>query len=182
MISYFTIVHKITLVIFFILFLILLVLSFKETRKKVLVAMIFSNFLVISTLAVFSMFVLDKYTKKARLEDVTHSRVLITESLVISGRIRNIGKFGISKCFLHVKLVNNAVESNNLSGTTLYKPTSGLGFLTNKIDGNEKQSTIKKDFLIAKNLRVDELRNFSASMRYPPYFVKPRLIYKLHCR
>ncbi len=182
MISYFTIVHIITLVILFCIFIILLILSFKETRKKVLFAMIFSNFLVISMLAVFSMFVLDKYTKKARLEDVTHSRILLSESFVISGRVRNIGKFGISKCFLHVKLVNNAIESGNLSGSTVYKPTTGLSFLTNKIEGNEKQSTIEKDFLIAKNLRVDELRNFSASMRYPPYFIKPRLIYKLHCR
>lgn len=182
MISYFTIVHITTLIILFILFIILLILSLKETRKKVLVAMIFSNFLVISMLAVFSMFVLDKYTKKARLENVTHSRILISESLVIYGRVRNIGKFGISKCFLHVKLVNNAVESGKLTGSTVYKPTTGLGFLTNKIDGDAKKSTIEKDFLIAKNLRVAELRNFSASMRYPSYFVNPRMIYKLHCR
>lgn len=182
MISYFTIVHIITLVVLFAIFIILLILSFKETRKKVLFAMIFSNFLVISMLAVFSMFVLDKYTKKARLENVSQSRILISESLVLHGRIRNIGKFGISKCFLHVKLVNNAIDSQKLNGSTLYKPSSGLDFLTNKVGDGEKKSTIEKDFLIAKNLRVRELRNFSASMRYPPYFKKPRLIYKLHCR
>ena len=182
MISYFTIVHVITLVILFILFIILLILSFKETRKKVLFAMIFSNFLVISMLAVFSMFVLDKYTKKARLENVSQSRILLNESLVLHGRIRNIGKFGISKCFLHVKLVNDAVSLDNLNGSTVYKPTSGLGFLTNKIDNKDKKSTIEKNILIAKNLKVRELRNFSASMRFPPYFKKPRLIYKLHCR
>ena len=182
MISYFTIVHVITLVILFIIFIILLILSFKETRKKVLFAMIFSNFLVISMLAVFSMFVLDKYTKKARLENVSQSRILINESLVLYGRVRNIGKFGISKCFLHVKLVNDAINSKNLNGSTLYKPSSGLDFLTNKVSNEEKKSTVEKDFLIAKNLKVRELRNFSASMRYPPYFKKPRLIYKLHCR
>ncbi len=182
MISYFTIVHIITLVIFFVIFIFLLVLSFKETRKKVLFAMIFSNFLVISMLAVFSMFVLDKYTKKARLENVSQSRILISESLVLYGRVRNIGKFGISKCFLHVKLVNNAINSKNLNGTTLYKPSSGIDFLTNKTNNGEKKSTIEKDFLIAKNLKVRELKNFSASMRYPSYFKNPRLIYKLHCR
>ncbi len=182
MISYFTIVHKITLVIFFVIFIILLILSFKETRKKVLVAMIFSNFLVISVLSVFSMFVLDKYTKKARLENVSQSRILLNESLVLYGRVRNIGNFGISKCFLHVKLVNDAINSKNLNGSTLYKPTSGLSFLTNKIGNEEKKSTVEKDFLIARNLKVRELRNFSASMRYPSYFKKPRLIYKLHCR
>ncbi len=182
MISYFTIVHIITLVILFLIFIILLILSFKETRKKVLFAMIFSNFLVISMLAVFSMFVLDKYTKKAVLENVSHQRVLLNETIAIFGRIRNVGKFGISKCFLNVKLVNNAIESGKLNGSNVYKPSSGLGFLTKKIDGNEKKSTIIKDFLIAKNLKVGELRNFNATMRYPSYFKKPRFIYKLHCR
>ncbi len=180
MVSYFTIVHIITLVILFIIFIALLIISFKETRKKVLFAMIFSNFLVISTLAVFSMFVLDKYTKKARLEDISQARVLISESFVITGRVRNIGKFDISKCMLNVKLVNDAVTSGNLKGSTLYKPSSGLDFLTNKTD--IQQSTVIKDFVIARNLKVDELRNFSTSMRYPSYFKKPRLIYKLHCR
>ncbi len=182
MTSYFTIIHIITLVMLFIIFLILLVVSLKETRKKVLFAMIFSNFLVISMLAVFSMFVIDKYTKKARLEDMSSSRILLSESMAISGRVRNIGNFDISKCFLHVKLVNDALHSANLDGSTVYKPTSGLDFLTNKLGGNKKQSTLEKDFLIAKNLKVGELRNFSAFMRYPSYFVKPRLIYKLHCR
>ncbi len=181
MISYFTIFHIITLAIFFVIFILLLILSFKETRKKVLIAMIFSNFLVISMLAVFSMFVLDKYTKKARLEDMSQARVLISESFVITGRVRNIGKFGISKCFLHVKLVNNAVTSGSLSGSTVYKPTTGIEFL-DKAKGDVKKSTIVKDFLIARNLKVDELRNFSASMRFPSYFKSPTLVYKLHCR
>ncbi|WP_331775180.1 DUF2393 family protein [Sulfurospirillum sp. 1612] len=180
MVSYFTIAHIITLVLFFLLFLILLVLSFKETRKKVLYAMIFSNFLVISMLALFSMFVLDKYTKKAVLEHVTHARILINESLVISGIVRNVGKFNISQCSIVVKLVNNAVNSNNLTGSTLYK-SSGLDFFTNKAE-NQQQSTITEDFVIAKNLRVKEFRNFSVSMHYPAYFKKPNLIYKLRCR
>jgi hypothetical protein len=181
MVSYFTIIHIITLAILFVIFILLLILSFKETRKKVLLAMIFSNFLVISMLAVFSMFVLDKYTKKARLEDMSQSRVLISESFVVTGRVRNIGKFDISKCFLNVKLVNNAVTSGNLSGSTVYKPTAGLEFLK-KAGGDEKKSTIIKDFLIAKNLKVAELRNFSTSMKFPSYFKSPSLIYKLHCR
>lgn len=181
MVSYFTIVHIITLSVLFVIFIILLIVSLKETRKKVLFAMIFSNFLVVSMLAVFSMFVLDKYTKKARLEDMSQARVLISESFVITGRVRNIGRFDISKCFLNVKLVNNAISAGNLNGSTVYKPTGGLEFLT-KSTGQERKSTIIKDFLIAKNLKVDELRNFSASMRYPSYFKSPTLRYKLHCR
>jgi glucan phosphoethanolaminetransferase (alkaline phosphatase superfamily) len=113
MTSYFTILHILALAFFFLLFVVLLILSLKETRKKVLAAMIFSNVLVVSMLAVFSMFVIDKYTKKAKLENVTQTRVLITESFVLSGVVRNIGKFDISKCYLNVKLVNNAVTGSS---------------------------------------------------------------------
>ena len=179
MASYFTILHIAALVFFFILFIALLILSFKETRKKVLVAMIFSNFLVITTLSFFSMLVLDKYTKKARLENVTQSRVLLTESFVLSGVVRNIGKFDISKCYLNVKLVNNPVTGKNLSGSTVFKP-NGFDFLSNS--ENERKSTIKKSFVIAKNLKAGEFRNFSVSMRYPPYFKNTSLVYKLKCR
>jgi len=180
MVSYFTIVHIITLAILFIIFIILLILSFKETRKKVLAAMIFSNFLVISMLAVFSMFVLDKYTKKARLENISQTRVLINESFVLTGMVRNIGKFDISKCILNVKLVNNAITGNKLNGSTVFKPNSGFDFFSKK--KNEKKSTIIKDFVIARNLKVGELRNFSVSMKYPPYFQNTSLVYKLRCR
>ncbi len=180
MVSYFTILHIITLAIFFIIFILLLIVSFKETRKKVLAAMIFSNLLVVSTLSVFSMFVLDKYTKKAKLEHISQARVLITESFVIKGMVRNTGNFDISKCYLNVKLVNNAVNSKNITGTAFFKPSISFDFLTN--DKNEKKSTIEKKFLIARNLKKGELRNFSVSMRYPPYFEKTSLVYKLHCR
>ncbi len=179
MASYFTILHIIALIFFFILFVALLILSFKETRKKVLAAMIFSNFLVIATLSFFSMLVLDKYTKKAKLENISQSRVLLTESFVLSGVVRNIGKFDIYKCYLNVKLVNNPVTANTLNGSTVFKP-NGFDFLTN--NENERKSTIEKSFLIAKDLKAGEFKNFSISMRYPPYFENTSLVYKLKCR
>lgn len=91
--AYFTVLHWLTLAILLVLFILISIIALKQTNRKILLSMLFSNFLVITTLAVFSMFVLDKYTKQARLEDMTQKRVLITESLVLSGKIRNIGHF-----------------------------------------------------------------------------------------
>ena len=42
--------------------------------------MLFSNFIVIIMIAVLSMFVLDKYTKVAKLENITQKRILMTET------------------------------------------------------------------------------------------------------
>ena len=125
------------------------------------------------------MFVLDKYTKIARLEGVTQKRILMTETLTLSGKIRNIGNFDIGKCKLEVKLVNNAMSKGEVSGSKIFSP-SGLNFFSSK-KKNDKPSTIINEFTIAKNFQKRELRNFSVSLPYPPYFQKPFISYKLYC-
>jgi len=177
--TYFTILHWITLIVFLLLFILLVIVSKKETNPKIFWSMVFSSFLVTSMLALFSMFVLDKYTKKAKLINITHKRVLLNETIMFFGQVQNVGRFKIGHCKLEVKMVNNALNLNNISGKTFYAPKSGLGSLfTNK---EEKPSTIIKDFTIAKNLKPGEIRNFSATMPYPPYFQKADIRYKLYC-
>ena len=178
--GYFTIFHIIALIAFFLLFILLFVLSLKETRRKVFFSMLFANFLVVTMLSVFSMFVLDKYTKTARIEGLTHKRILRDESIVFSGKIRNTGPFGISTCKLEIKLVSNAINAKTLKGSSIFKPTSGLEFIDN--DENGKPSTIKFTFVVASDLKKGELRNFSASMPYPAYFSKTSTHHKLICR
>ena len=178
--SYFTILHWFALLILLVLFVLLSVIALKQKNKKLLISMLFSNFLVITMLAVFSMFVLDKYTKIAKLENMTQKRILMTESLTLSGKIRNIGNFDIGKCVLEVKLVNNAMSGGDVSGSQIFSP-SGFEFFTTK-KKNTRPSTVLNEFIIAKNFRKGELRNFSVSMKYPPYFQKPFMNYKLYCR
>lgn len=178
--AYFTILHWLTLLILLVLFVLFSIIALKQTNKKILLSMLFSNFLVIITLAVFSMFVLDKYTKVAQLENVTQKRILMTESLTLSGKIRNIGNFDIGKCKLELKLVNNALTGGNVSGSSVFKPTTGLSFLSNS-NKKTQPSTIIKEYIIAKNFKKRELKNFSISVRYPPYFEKPFIRYKLYC-
>jgi hypothetical protein len=178
--AYFTILHWLTLLILLVIFILFSIIALKQTNRKILLSMLFSNFLVVTMLAVFSMFVLDKYTKQARLENMTQKRVLMTESLVLSGKVRNIGHFDIGKCKIEVKLVNNALTSDTVSGSKVFTPNSGLDFLFNSKQ-DTKPSTVIYNFVIAQNFKKGELKNFSVSMRYPPYFQKPTMIYKLYC-
>jgi len=64
--------------------------------------MIFASFLVTSFGAVIGLVILEKYTKKAKLLDVKQRRVLINETLVLKGRVKNIGKFKINYCKLEI--------------------------------------------------------------------------------
>ncbi len=177
---YFTILHWITLLILLIIFILLCIVALKQTNKKIIFSMLFANFLVISMLGIFSMFVLDKYTKVARLENITQKRILMTESFSISGQVRNIGKFTIGRCKLEVKLVNNPVSGGNLGGSNMFNPTSGLKELFGR-KTNPKPNTVINEFVIAKNLKSGELRNFTVTMPYPPYFQNTYLNYKLYC-
>ena len=177
--AYFTILHWFAIVILLVLFVLFCVIALKQTNKKILISMLFSNFLVISLIAVLSMFVIDKYTKIAKLEYVTQKRILMTETFTITGKIRNIGNFSIGKCKLEVKLVNNAISGGDVSGSQIFSP-SGLSFFSSK-KKNTRPSTIIKEFVIAKNFRKGELRNFSIAMPYPPYFQKTSMKYKLYC-
>lgn len=180
--AYFTILHWITLLILLILFVLFSMIALKQTNKKLLISMLFSNFLVISVIAIFSMFVLDKYTKTARLENVTQKRILLSETLTLSGKIRNIGNFDIGKCKLEVKLVSNAMSGGDVSGSQIFSP-SGLSFFNffSSKKKNDKPTTVINEFVIAKDFKKGELRNFSVAMRYPPYFQKPFMNYKLYC-
>ncbi len=175
--TYFTIIHIIVLATLFVLFLLLGFLAFKQKDKKLFWSIIFANTLVISMLAVFFMIVIDKYTKIARIENFSQQRVLRNETIVFKGKIRNIGKFQIGKCYLEIKLVSNPVSSKQLGSADLFKPTSGLSFFKN----DEKSSTIRHEFIIAQNLKPRELKNFSVSMPFPPYFSKPSEHHYLRC-
>jgi hypothetical protein len=179
--AYFTIIHWFALVGFLILFIFLSIIALRQKNKKLVFSMLFANFLVTAMLIIISMYIIDKYTKKAILENVSQKRILITESFNLTGMVRNVGHYTISKCNLEVKLVSNAmVGGSNISGSSVFKPTAGLGFLFGS-KKNERPSTVIYKFVIAKNFKPFELKNFTVSMKYPPYFKKPFMNYKLYC-
>ena len=177
---YFTIIHWLVLLFFLLLFLLLVYISKKEKRRNVFWSMVFASFLVTSTGALFSMFVIDKYTKKARLIRIENHRILRTEEIVFKGKVQNVGKFKIGQCKLSIKMINNPVESGRLSGSQIYKP-SGLEFFKPKESQKERPNTVLQEFIVARNLEPGEIQPFTVRMHYPPYFSKTRLIYKLYC-
>ncbi|WP_456403126.1 DUF2393 family protein [Hydrogenimonas sp.] len=178
--TYMTILHWLVLLFFVALFVLLVVVSKKETRPNVFWSMVFASFLVTSTAAVFSMFVLDKYTKKAKLVEIKNFRLLKTEEIVFKGKIANVGKFKIGQCKLTIKMINNPLEAGKLSGSQVFKP-SGFDFFKPKSSKKERPNTVEREFVVVRGIEPGETRPFTIHMKYPPYFRKTRLIYKLFC-
>jgi len=177
--TYFTILHWFVLAIISLFFILITLLVMRNQQEKSPFSTVIVIFLLMVMIFVISIFGLDEYTKVARLENVSHQKVLINESLVLSGRIRNVGGFTIGKCKLEVEIFSDRVgEAGN---TALFTPKSIFGdFFTNK-KADEESAPVSKTFIIAENLQKGELRNFSVSMRYPTALKKPSIRHELTC-
>ena len=179
---YFIILHWLDIAFFLILFIFLTLLSVKAAKNsvKMLLSMIFASFLVTSFGAVLGLIILEKYTKKAVLLDVKQRRVLINETLVLKGRVKNIGKFKINYCKLEIKLVNNGWGGGFTKGT-FFKP-GGLSLFGSKEKEQKKPNVVKATrYIVTDGLRPGEIKNFTAVIPYPPYFKNTYLNYKLYC-
>jgi len=181
-IPYFTILHWLDIAFFLILFIFLTILSVKAAGNsvKVLLSMIFASFLVTSFGAVLGLIILEKYTKRAILLNVEQRRVLINETLVLKGRVENIGKFKINYCKLDIKLVNNGWGKGLTKGT--FFKSGGLTLFGSKKEKQQRPNVVKATrYIITDGLNPGEIKNFSAIIPYPPYFKNTYLNYKLYC-
>ena len=177
---YFTILHWLDILFFLILFIFLTLLSVKAAKDntKLLISMIFASFLVTTFSAILGLIILEKYTKKAIVYDVKQRRVLINETLVLKGKVKNIGKFKINYCKLEVKLVNNGWGGGFTKGT-FFKP-GGLSIFGSK--EKARPNIVKATrYIITDGLNPGEVKFFSVIIPYPPYFKNTYLNYKLYC-
>lgn len=176
--THFTVLHWLAIGVLTLLFTLVVVLILRTNDKQSALPAILTMLLFFVFIAFFALYILDKYTKLARLENVLQKKVLINESFSISGQIRNIGNFKIGACTLVVKISNGTIESS--SDGPLFVPKSALDNLFKR---EASSSTIEttKSFVIAENFNKGELRNFTVFMRYPPSYSKPYTRYELSC-
>ncbi len=182
MIPYFTILHWLDIAFFLVLFIFLTIISLKaaDNSTKLLLSMVFASFLVTAFGAVLGLIILEKYTKKAELVNVKQRRVLINETLVLKGRVKNIGKFKINYCKLEIKLVNNGFGGGLTKGS--FFKSAGLNIFGSKDKKQQRPNTVKATKVIIKNgIIPGETKDFSAIIPYPPYFKNTYLNYKLYC-
>ncbi len=172
---HFTLLHWIVVIVFVLLFLVLALLSLREKRRKTVLTMIFSSFLLTVTAAIISLIVLDKYTKKAKIITYTTQHDLARESVIVRGIVQNVGNYEIGYCNLEVRVSRNPRGSRVSS---YFTPTKSLDFLTKK-GGRTNSVTVEEE--IAQRLKPGEKRKFYMTVRFPTYFEDPKYFLKLHC-
>ncbi len=175
---YMTIVHWIVLAIFVLIFLILLLLSMKEKNSKTFFSMVFSSFLVVSVGIIFSIFILDKYIKKAELVFHQEKIDFRTESVKVNGKIKNIGKFKIGYCNAIVRISNRPPKGSSHSNSFFKASNSITDIFSSK---PQKKNLIEEELLAVIDLEPKKSKRFHIRLDYPTYFVNPKFSVKIHC-
>ena len=133
--------------------------------------MLFSVTLVAVFMAVFSVIIVDKYTKKVQLSKLHNKRLLSTEEISYYGTVTNVGKFPIGKVTFEIKLVNRGHATGNVKGGNFYKPSGFMEFFSGGFGMlSRKPQTVTHTFIVAKNLKPGYAKHFRVYFRYPPYF------------
>lgn len=179
---YFTYIHIIFIILLFIIFCLFGFLLLRGTvrLKKLIItiSLLFTGFLASSTIISF---IIDDYTKVAKISEVKYQRVLLKESLNFTGIISNVGGFDITSCNINIRITNSPSTLQALTPDLFKQPDrSFLDFF--KIKKKEfKISTINENFTIGERLKAKSARPFSLYVRYPTTFKDPKVNYTLTC-
>ena len=162
--------HFIVLGVILLIFISGVMAALKQKDDKMKYSMLFSIALISTFLAVFSVFVVDKYTKKVSLTKMKNKRLLSTEKIIYTGVVKNIGNYPIGKVTFSIKLVNKGHATGNVKGGNFYKPSGIVDFFSGGFNRNNKPQTIEKEFIVARNLKPGQSVPFRVYFDYPPYF------------
>lgn len=163
--------HYIFIGLAILMFLIGLVSSLRQKDKKLILPMLVSVTLISAFLGFFSIFVVDKYTKKVELSKLKNKRLLSTEQIIYTGIVKNTGNHTIGKITVEIKLVNKGHVTGNVKAGNFYKPSGITEFFgIGKSKEQDKPQTIVKEFVVAKMLKPGTSKRFRVHFRFPGYF------------
>jgi len=162
--------HYFALTIIFFIFIGGVVAALKQEKKKMMFSMLVSTTVVSVFLAVFSVFIVDKYTKEVKLYKLKNKRLLSTEKIIYTGIVKNEGNYPIGEVVFEIKLVNKGHATGNVKGGNFYSPSGIMDFFSSGANVLRKPQTITKEFVVARNLEPGEAKSFRVYFDYPPYF------------
>ncbi len=172
---YFSALHWIIIGVFTLLFLLLSLLAMKETKQKTVISMIFASFLVTVFATIVSLYVLDKYTKKVKILTYSVRNDYAHESVIISGKVQNIGRYEVGYCTLELRISNDI--KGRYAKTSYFSPTKSVDMFGSK----QKKNIVKIEKEIVYNLPPKQTKKFILIARIPSHFEGAKYKLKLFC-
>ena len=180
MITLFNYYHFIVLSVVFLISLVGIVGVLKKEKAKLAVPAIMSILLIATLISGFSIVVVDKYTKIVKLYKLENKRLLNREKIMYSGIVRNEGDFEIGEVTFEIKLVNKGHVTGNVKAGSFFSPSGFFDFFSSGSGKLYKPQQVKKEFLVATNLKPGEAKEFRVYFDYPPYFKSTSQYSKLY--
>ncbi|EIQ6981138.1 DUF2393 family protein, partial [Campylobacter jejuni] len=104
---HFTIFHIIAFIILLICFALICILIFLKVKQKEMALISYTIATIFTALLIYSIFLtINQFTTQADLSKLTYTRDLRHESVIVSGKVQNLTKFEIRKCYLMLSILN----------------------------------------------------------------------------
>ncbi|EDO6931836.1 DUF2393 domain-containing protein, partial [Campylobacter coli] len=119
---------------------------------------------------IYSIFLtINQFTTQADLSKLTYTRDLRHESVIVSGKVQNLTKFEIKKCYLILSILNQ-------------QQVGGEIFNDKNIRNAKMQNTsVSYTIEIIDTLPGNTYKEFRASVPFPPTFNNPEFYHTLKC-
>ncbi|HDZ5139730.1 TPA: DUF2393 family protein [Campylobacter jejuni] len=167
---HFTIFHIIAFIILLICFALICILIFLKVKQKEMALISYTIATIFTALLIYSIFLtINQFTTQADLSKLTYTRDLRHESVIVSGKVQNLTKFEIRKCYLILSILNQ-------------KQVGGEIFNDKNVRNAKMQNTsVSYTIEIIDTLPGNAYKEFRASVPFPPSFNNPEFYHTLKC-
>ncbi|HEB7542308.1 TPA: DUF2393 family protein [Campylobacter coli] len=166
----FTIFHILAFVILIFCFILICILIFLKVKQKEFALISYTIATIFTALLIYSVFLtINQFTIQASLSKLTFSRDLRHESIIITGKVQNLTKFNIRKCYLMLSILNK-------------KQVGGEIFDDRNVRNAKMQNTsVSYTIEIIDTLPGNTYKTFRAEAPFPPSFENPEFYHTLKC-
>lgn len=124
---------------------------------------------------VFTFIGINGYTKQVLLVNVEDHRFLSTESIIYTGKVRNVGNYDVGQVEIEIEIFDKGLKRQ---GRTSFESTAFKDYFNDadirKLFGFSNPDIKPTSFIIrktvAKELKAREAKQFAISINYPTYF------------
>ncbi|EJA4902169.1 DUF2393 family protein, partial [Campylobacter jejuni] len=154
---HFTIFHIIAFIILLICFALICILIFLKVKQKEMALISYTIATIFTALLIYSIFLtINQFTTQADLSKLTYTRDLRHESVIVSGKVQNLTKFEIRKCYLILSILNQ-------------KQVGGEIFNDKNVRNAKMQNTsVSYTIEIIDTLPGNTYKEFRANVPFPP--------------
>jgi len=165
-----TIFHILSFFILMFCFSLACVLIFIKVKQREIALVSYTICTIFTAILIYSVFLtINQFITKASLERLNFTRNLRNETIIITGRVKNLSRFDIRKCYLYLNISNKKRVGGELFDNKNLK--------TAQMKNTSASYTIE----IIENLPGNTYKDFNAQVPFPPSFDLPEFYHTLKC-